>query len=97
MNMQINVIFANPEHPLWLKLTLAQGSTVKDAIANSGLLDQFPHLNFSSFKTGIFGKFAKLDKTLEPGDRVEIYQPITSDPKSIKRRSRNDTAANINA
>lgn len=96
MNMQINVVFANPEHPLWLKLTLAQGSTVKDAITDSGLLSQFPHLNFNKLKTGIFGKFAKLDKTLEPGDRVEIYQPITSDPKSIKRRIQNDTAANSN-
>jgi len=85
MNMQVSVIFANPEQPLWLKLDLAQGSTVKDAITNSGLLERFPSLDISRHKTGIFGKFAKLDKTLEPGDRVEIYQPIIADPKALKR------------
>ena len=95
--MQINVIFANPERPLWLKLTLTDGSTVQDAIANSGLLDQFPHLNFNNLKTGIFGKFAKPDTTLKSGDRVEIYQPITSDPKRIKQQNQNTQVANINA
>ena len=86
MNMQVSVIFANPEQPLWLKLDLLPGSTVKDAITNSGLLERFPSLDISNHKTGIFGKLAKLDKTLEPGDRVEIYHSITADPKTIKRR-----------
>ncbi len=86
MSMQISVIYANPEQPLWLKPTLAPGSTVADAITCSGLLDRFPHLDLSRYKTGIFGKFARLDKTLEPGDRVEIYLPATADPKAVKRR-----------
>lgn len=94
MNMQVSVIFANPEQPLWLKLKLAPGSTVKDAIANSGLQDRFPHLDINSHKAGIFGKFAKLDKPLEPGDRVEIYQPITAAPKIVNRRDQNDTLPN---
>ena len=87
MNMQVSVIFANPEQPLWLKLNMEKGSTVKDAITNSGLLERFPSLDISRHKTGIFGKLAKLDKTLEPGDRVEIYHPITANPKTVKKPS----------
>ncbi|OMH34055.1 hypothetical protein BGP75_12765 [Motiliproteus sp. MSK22-1] len=93
--MQISVVFANPEQPLWLKSTLAPGSTVKDAITCSGLLDRLPHLDLSSYKLGIFGKFARLDKPLEPGDRVEIYLPATANPKSIKGRKRSDSLVTV--
>ncbi|MEH6472117.1 MAG: RnfH family protein [Halopseudomonas sp.] len=81
MSLQISVIYANPEKPLWLKLSLTPGSTVKDAILCSGVLERFPLLDLNRYKTGIFGRFAKLDKQLQCGDRVEIYEPISPDPK----------------
>ncbi len=85
MQLQISVIFANPEKPLWLKLSLAPGSTVKDAIICSGLVERFPLLDLNRYKTGIFGRFTKLDKQLQCGDRVEIYEPISADPKQLPK------------
>jgi putative ubiquitin-RnfH superfamily antitoxin RatB of RatAB toxin-antitoxin module len=43
-------------------------------------------------KVGIFGKIAKLDATVQEGDRVEIYRQITADPAQVKRRKINETA-----
>ena len=37
-------------------------------------------------KVGIFGKITKLTTSLADGDRVEIYRPITVDPKTVPQR-----------
>jgi putative ubiquitin-RnfH superfamily antitoxin RatB of RatAB toxin-antitoxin module len=39
---------------------------------------------------GIFGKFTKLEASVKAGDRVEIYRPITADPKTTPRRKTAD-------
>jgi hypothetical protein len=39
---------------------------------------------------GIFGKLTKLDASLKPGDRVEIYRGIVADPKTVPRRRMGD-------
>jgi putative ubiquitin-RnfH superfamily antitoxin RatB of RatAB toxin-antitoxin module len=33
---------------------------------------------------GIFGKMVALEARLEPGQRVEIYRPITADPIALR-------------
>jgi putative ubiquitin-RnfH superfamily antitoxin RatB of RatAB toxin-antitoxin module len=35
---------------------------------------------------GVFGKITKLTAPLADGDRVEIYRPITVDPKTVPQR-----------
>jgi putative ubiquitin-RnfH superfamily antitoxin RatB of RatAB toxin-antitoxin module len=39
---------------------------------------------------GVFGKLAKLDAPLKPGDRIEIYRSITADPATVPRRRTGD-------
>ncbi len=63
-----------------------EGSTAQQAIERSGLLTRYPHLNLKKNRIGIFGKIAKLTAPLEAGDRVEIYRPITVDPKTVPQR-----------
>ena len=46
----------------------------------------FPHIDLETQKVGVFGKLVKLDAALRPGDRVEIYRPITCDPQTVPRR-----------
>ena len=72
--------------PLLLNVNVPEGSTVQVAIERSGILDRSPDLNLKKQKTGIFGKIAKLTAPLEEGDRVEIYRPITVDPKTVTQR-----------
>jgi len=86
--MHIGVSYADKFKQTWLKLDVPEGSTVRDAILRSGLLEQFPEISLGQNPVGIFGKLVKLDTPLEEGNRVEIYRPITADPETVERRDR---------
>ena len=84
--MQISVAYSEPAQQLWLRIEVPEDSTVEQAIVRSGILRQFPHIDLTTQKVGVFGKLAKLDATLQPGDRIEIYRGVTADPKTTPRR-----------
>lgn len=84
--MNIGVAYANKFKQLWLKLEVPDGSTVREAIDRSGLLEQFPEINLDTQKVGVFGKIVKLTAPLNDGDRIEIYRHITADPETVERR-----------
>ncbi|MGE5028090.1 MAG: RnfH family protein, partial [Betaproteobacteria bacterium] len=73
---------------VWLTVEVPDGATIGDAIERSGILRQFPEIDLEQQKVGIFGKLAKLDAALADGDRVEIYRPITCDPKTVRRKAK---------
>lgn len=84
--MQIGVTYIEPSQQFWLNLEVPDGATVHDAIERSGVLRQFPHIDLTTQKVGIFSKVVKLDAPLRAGDRVEIYRAITCDPQTVPRR-----------
>lgn len=84
--MNVGVCYAEADRQLWLRLEVPDDSTVQQAIELSGVLKQYPHIDLSTQKVGIFGKLAKLDTPVKEGDRVEIYRQITADPAQVKRR-----------
>lgn len=84
--MQIGVAYSEPAQQIWLTIEVPDGATVGDAIERSGILRMFPHIDLTTQKVGIFGKVVKSDTALRPGDRVEIYRPITCDPQTVPRR-----------
>jgi uncharacterized protein len=86
--MKIGIAYGQPQRQVWLTLDLPEGATIGDAIARSGIAGQFPEIDLTRQKVGVFGKLAALDTVLEDGDRVEIYRPITCDPKTVRRRAK---------
>jgi putative ubiquitin-RnfH superfamily antitoxin RatB of RatAB toxin-antitoxin module len=84
--MNVGVAYADKFKQLWLKLEVPDGSTVQEAIDRSGLLEQFPEIDLSRQKVGIFGKITKLDALVEEGSRIEVYREITADPELVERR-----------
>ncbi|MDD2738003.1 MAG: RnfH family protein [Methylomonas lenta] len=84
--MNVGVCYAEADRQLWLRLEVPDGSTVQQAIELSGVLGQYPYIDLTIQKVGIFGKLAKLDATVKEGDRVEIYRKITADPQQVQRR-----------
>lgn len=88
--MQIAVAYSEPIQQVWLRIEVPEESTVQEAIERSGILNLFPQIDLETQKVGIFGKLAKLDAVLQPGDRVEIYRGITADPKTVPRRRMSD-------
>lgn len=47
--------------------------------------DQSSETKSTVNKVGIFSKLTKLDATLHPQDRIEIYRPLSADPKELRR------------
>jgi putative ubiquitin-RnfH superfamily antitoxin RatB of RatAB toxin-antitoxin module len=84
--VNVGVAYANTTHQLWSEIDVPEGSTVQDAIEQSGILEHFPDINLERQKIGIYGKFVKLHTCLREGDRVEIYRPIMCDPTQVQRR-----------
>ena len=85
--MKVGVIFAAPKRHALLNIDAPEGSTVSQVIEASGIMKQFPEIDLTQNKTGIYGKAVKLDAVVEDGDRVEIYRPITADPKKVPKRA----------
>ncbi|MGB5830668.1 MAG: RnfH family protein [Thiohalocapsa sp.] len=90
--MHIGVAYADKFKRTWLKLDVPDGSSVREAIKLSGLLEQYPDIDLDSQRVGIFGKFTKLEAGIKDGDRIEIYRPITVDPETVPRRDQQDEA-----
>ena len=61
------------------------GVSIAMAIEKSGISQQVELPQ--PLNVGIFGrKIQALEHVLEPGDRVEIYRPLTINPKEIRRK-----------
>ena len=86
--MQISIAYSNNQgEQAWIELEVADQTTVEEAIQASGFLNRFPEIDLETQKIGIFGKLVKPSQVLEEFDRVEIYRPITADPKTVPRRA----------
>ncbi|HOG04423.1 MAG TPA: RnfH family protein, partial [Accumulibacter sp.] len=84
--MQIGVAYSEAGQQVWLTIEVPDTSSVCDVIKHSGILKSFPTIDLETQKVGVFGRLVKLDAPLRPGDRVEIYRPITCDPQTVPRR-----------
>ncbi len=83
--LEVEVAYALPAQQSLLRVRVRAGTTVKEAIDQSGILDAHPEIDLDNNRVGIFGKFTKLDAALRDGDRVEIYRPLTADPKQVRK------------
>jgi uncharacterized protein len=84
--VRVEVVYvASDQSLVHLKFSLAPGATVADALQQSGLLITNPEV--INLPVGIFAKQVTWQTRLEQDDRIEIYRPLTLDPKE-KRRQR---------
>ena len=68
-------------------LSVAEGSSLLQAVQACGLSNEFPALDLQTARFGLWGRKAALSQTLRDQDRVEIYRALNVDPK-IARRER---------
>ena len=83
---EVEVVYALPEAQTLVCLRVCAGTTVEQALAQSGLLARYPALDLATARVGVFGKIVALDAPLHAGDRVEIYRPLLIEPKEARRR-----------
>jgi putative ubiquitin-RnfH superfamily antitoxin RatB of RatAB toxin-antitoxin module len=84
--LTVEVVYATPTQQKMIKLEVPIGSTIQEAIDESGILAIFPEIDLSRQKVGVFSHLKHLTDRLNDGDRVEIYRPLTIDPKEARRR-----------
>ncbi|MEM1081562.1 MAG: RnfH family protein, partial [Pseudomonadota bacterium] len=77
------VAVAFPDQQVVVPVTLPAGSTIADAIRESGLAERFPALEISPDRIGVFAELRRPFDPVEDGDRVEIYRLLTADPFGI--------------
>lgn len=82
---RVTVVHARPARQEVREVTLPAGATVRDAVEASGLAAAFPDLDPEHAKLGVFGRVRAATAPVEDGDRVEVYRPLTADPKAVRR------------
>lgn len=66
-------------------VALPTGATVLGAVQACGVTAACLGLDAGSALVGVWGRKVRLDLALRDGDRVEIYRPLTVDPKVARR------------
>ena len=84
--LSVEVVLATPERQVLLTVEVAQGASVADVIASSGIGSHFPDLAMADMAVGIWGKSVSRDSTVNAGDRVELYRPLEIDPREARRQ-----------
>jgi uncharacterized protein len=84
--LAVEVVCATAERQLLRRLNLPAGSTVIQAVELSGILQEMPEVELDPAQLGVFSRRVAPDELLHDGDRVEIYRPLTLDPKDARRR-----------
>jgi len=82
----VEVAYAKPEVQVIIPLFVNIGTTLEQAVQQSGILNDFPEIDLNKNKLGIFSKIAKKDTVLREKDRVEIYRPLIADPKEVRKQ-----------
>jgi uncharacterized protein len=83
-SLRVEVVYALASEAHAVTVRLPFGATAAEALRASGLLEK--HGGIADAKIGIYGKVVAADTPLADGDRVEIYRPLTLDPKEARRR-----------
>lgn len=91
--IQIEVAYASLERQEMLSVQVLPGTTVREAIELSGILQLFPEINLTKQKVGVFSKQRELTDVVRAGERIEIYRPLTIDPKEARRAKAKQKAA----
>ena len=84
--IRVEVVYALPQKQEIFAPNLPDGSTVRQAVEASGVLQKYPEIDLAKNKLGIFAKLAKPDAVLRDRDRVEIYRPLIADPKEVRKQ-----------
>jgi len=83
--LRVEIVYALRDRQVLLALEVEGGTTARQAVERSGILQRFPEIDLARAGLGIFGRGVSPDTPLRDGDRVEIYRPLIADPKNARR------------
>ena len=87
--INVSLVFAT-EQKQWIHETqVARGTSAQELIESSGFMTRVEDLlalKVELLDVGVFSQKVALDYLLQEGDRVELYRPLTADPKEVRRQ-----------
>ena len=85
--IEVEVVYAAVDRQVLLTLTVPVGTSVRAALLGSEVAREFPELDLVNCPVGIFGKVVADPevRSVQAGDRIEIYRPLLADPKEVRR------------
>ncbi|EDX89787.1 MULTISPECIES: RnfH family protein [unclassified Alcanivorax] len=93
--IHVEVTYALPEKQRLIGLDVPEGTTMLEAARLSGIDEQFADLELGKAPMGVFGKVVAnpAGHILKAGERVEIYRPLTADPKLNRKKRAKEKAS----
>jgi len=70
--------------PFEVTVPCTHGLSVLGAVRVSGLAACHPEIDLAQVRYGVWGKLREADAPVAPGDRVEVYRPLSADPKASR-------------
>jgi len=83
--LRVSVVYLRPGLTFERTVLLPKSATVGAAIDASGVLHLAPELAAVPLEVGVFSQRRVLADCLHDGDRVEIYRPLTIEPRQARR------------
>ncbi len=84
--IHVEVVYALPHKQTLLTVKVAPGSTIAQALDASGLWQRHPELDPATQKVGIYSRLVPSSTPLQGGERIEVYRPLTADPREMRRK-----------
>ena len=84
--IRVKVVYApSARNVQRMGLTLSVGSTLEQALQGSSLVSVLTPQERKTLEVGVWGRKVTAGHVLRDGDRVELYRPLTVDPKVARR------------
>jgi putative ubiquitin-RnfH superfamily antitoxin RatB of RatAB toxin-antitoxin module len=83
--IRVEVAYASPERQCIVAVEVEKDATVAEVIKRSAIASLFPEIDLNTQHIGIFSQPCALTDKVEEGNRIEIYRPLTIDPKEARR------------
>ncbi len=85
--IRVEVVYAPAQGAgFCVALTLPADAHVGEALHASGLARAHPDAPCVEGQVGVHARLVTLDALLVDGDRVEVYRPLTQDPREARRQ-----------
>ena len=84
--MLVDLVYVSVETQTVLTLDVVQGTTLSEAVQSSGILEL--HQLSWPMPVGIYSQRVESPDqyVLSAGDRIDLYRPLTRDPKDVRRQ-----------
>ena len=88
-NIQVSIVYAIKRKQWQKELRVPRGTSAQELVVLSDMqheIDDLRGTRLDALRLGVYSIPVEYDYLLEEGDRLEIYRPLTADPKEVRRQ-----------